>query len=56
MSGLQISYCFLDDDPCVVATRLQPLLAQRWARGAVVPLLAAPFHVPVPYQWDRFVP
>jgi len=54
--GLQITYCFLDDDPAQMGTRLLPILEARWARGGVAPLLAAPFHTLVPYEWDRFLP
>jgi hypothetical protein len=54
--GLQITYCFLDDDPAETAGRLRPLLTKRWANAGVKPLLAAPFHIITPYQWDRFLP
>jgi hypothetical protein len=54
--GQTISYCFLDDDPVVVAGRLRPVLEKRWSDGVSVPLLAAPFHTVVPYEWDRYVP
>jgi hypothetical protein len=52
----QLTYCFLDDDPAVVAERLEPLLADRWHAGEVRPLLAAPFFSVVPHAWDRYVP
>jgi hypothetical protein len=55
-SGLQVSYCFLDEDPVATAARLLPALEQRWASGATVPLLAAPFHTLVPFEWDRYLP
>jgi len=55
-TGLQISYCFLDDDPVAVAERLRPVLAERWRHGASVPLLAAPFYTLVPFEWDRYLP
>jgi hypothetical protein len=55
-SGLQIAYCFLDEDPAGTAQRLRPVLERRWTRGGIEPLLAAPFHVLVPYEWDRFLP
>ena len=55
-SGLQLSYCFLDDDPLLVAQRLQEPLQQRWSNGLVEPLLAAPFQVLVPFEWDRYLP
>jgi hypothetical protein len=55
-AGQLLTYCFLDDDPVVTAERLRPVLAARWKRDDVEPLLAAPFHPVVPYQWDRFVP
>ena len=49
-TGHHLTYCFLDDDPVAVARRLKPALQQR------APLLAAPFHSIVPYEWDRYVP
>jgi hypothetical protein len=55
-SGLQVTYCFLDDDPVVTAKRLQKSLERRWASGGPVPLLAAPFHTLVPFEWDRHLP
>jgi hypothetical protein len=54
--GLHVTYCLLDDDPVAVAGRLQPALEARWAATGVVPLLAAPFHTVVPYEWERFLP
>jgi hypothetical protein len=53
---LQITYCYLDDDPVAVAERLRPAVEQRWTDGDVVPLLAAPFHVPVDFDWGRHLP
>ncbi|HEX9833709.1 MAG TPA: hypothetical protein VGA66_11620 [Mycobacterium sp.] len=53
--GQTITYCFLDDDPVATAERLRPALAARWEQGGE-PLLAAPFHLVVPYEWDRYVP
>ena len=55
-SGLQVSYLFLDDEPAEVAKRLRPRLEQRWSRTGNDPLLAAPFHSLVPYEWDRYLP
>ncbi len=55
-AGQLLTYCFLDDDPVAVAERLRPVLADRWKRDDVEPLLAAPFYPVVPYQWDRYVP
>jgi hypothetical protein len=55
-TGLQITYCFLDDEPAETAQRLRGVLKERWARSGVEPLLAAPFHVVMPYQWDRYLP
>jgi hypothetical protein len=55
-TGLQITYCFLDDDPVRTAERLRPVLDKRWSHSGVTPLLAAPFHVIVPYEWDRYLP
>ncbi len=53
--GLQIAYCFLDDDPVLTAERLLPTLEKRWADG-IEPLLAAPFHPVAGYQFDRYLP
>ncbi|HKV18262.1 MAG TPA: hypothetical protein VJR50_04455 [Mycobacterium sp.] len=55
-AGQSLTYCFLDDDPVATAERLRPVLDARWRQGDVEPLLAAPFHPIVPYQWDRYVP
>jgi len=53
----QITFCYLDDDPIAIAARrLRPALAERWADGDVVPRLAAPFLVPVDFDWGRHLP
>ena len=54
--GLQITYCFLDDDPVNTAQRLRETLEKRWAGSEVVPLFAAPFYPVVGYGYDRWVP
>jgi hypothetical protein len=53
---LQITYCFLDDDPVATARRLPDALEKRWADTGVVPLLAAPFYPVVGNDYDRHVP
>lgn len=55
-AGQVLTYCFLDDDPVVVAERLAPVLEQRWSKHGIEPLLAAPFYPIVAHQWDRHVP
>lgn len=55
-SGLHVSYLFLDDEPAVVAERLRPRLQRRWSTTGIVPLLAAPFHSLVAYEWGRYLP
>jgi len=55
-SGLQITYAFLDGDPADTGERLRPILEERWSSLAVTPLLAAPFHTVVRYDWDRYLP
>lgn len=55
-SGVQLTYCFLDDDPVTVAARMQQPLEARWKSGRTLPLLAAPFHVLVPFEWGRYLP
>ncbi|OBI72783.1 hypothetical protein A9X01_07935 [Mycobacterium asiaticum] len=51
-----ISYCFLDGDPVATTGHLAPALEAGWRASGTEALLAAPFHVVVPYQWDRYVP
>lgn len=53
--GLQLTCCFLDDDPVAVAGRLQPVLAERWQQS-LQGLFAAPFFTVIPYHWDRYLP
>jgi hypothetical protein len=55
-SGLQITYCLLDEDPVATAQLLRRPLEERWKNTGVAPLLAAPFHPVVPYEWRRFLP
>jgi hypothetical protein len=55
-SGLQVTYCFLDEDPAETGERLRPSLEKRWADSAVEPLFAAPFHTIVRYEWTRHLP
>jgi len=54
--GLQITYCYLDEDPVAVAGELGDRARRRWQSGEVAGLLAAPFHVPVPFEWSRHLP
>ncbi len=54
--ALQISYCYLDDDPVLTAERLREHMQRRWASGEAKALLAAPFHTLVPFDWARFLP
>jgi hypothetical protein len=53
---IQLTYCYLDDDPVDVSARLREPLEKRWADREVVPLLAAPFHTVVPFEWGRYLP
>lgn len=55
-SGLHVAYLFLDDDPAEVALRLRPRVEERWSTTGIEPLLAAPFHSLVTYEWDRYLP
>ena len=54
--GLQITYCYLDEDPVAVAPLLAERMRQRWESGAVKGQLAAPFHTIVPFDWGRHLP
>ncbi len=52
----QLTYLFLDDDPEAVAELLVSALQRRWVHAGPVPLFAAPFHLVVPFAWDRHLP
>jgi hypothetical protein len=54
--GLQITYCYLDEDPVDCAGALGEAMRQRWASGEVQGLLAAPFYSLVPFDWTRHLP
>ena len=54
-AGIQVTYCFLDGEPAEVAEALRPALAARWS-GGPEPLLAAPFHRVVRFEWGRYLP
>jgi hypothetical protein len=54
--GVQITYCYLEDDPIATAERLGDEVRRRWASGEVVGLLASPFHTLVPFDWTRHLP
>ncbi len=54
--GLQITYCYLDQDPVATAPLLAAALRDRWGSGDVEGLLAAPFHTVVPFEWTRHLP
>ena len=54
--GVQITFCYLDDDPVATAQRLRGPLQERWSAGRVTPLLAAPLQVLVPFEWERYLP
>ena len=54
-AGLVLTVCYLDEPPIEVAERLAPEVAVRAAAGRT-PLLAAPFEIVVPGQWDRHLP
>ncbi len=55
-AGLQITCCYLDEDPVECAGPLGEAMQARWASGEVEGLLAAPFYVVVPFDWGRHVP
>ena len=54
--GQRLTLCFLDEPPVDVAREIRPHLEQRWRQHNIEPLLAAPFHCVVPYEWDRYLP
>jgi hypothetical protein len=53
---LQITYCYIDDDPVVTGSRLGEVVRKRWDSEAVVGLFAAPFYTVVPFEWTRHLP
>jgi hypothetical protein len=55
-TGLQLTYCFLDADPLQVAPQLREALQERWKMQGVKPLLAAPFRIPIAFEWGRYLP
>jgi len=55
-TGLQVTYCYLDDDPVAAAGPLGAAMRERWASGPTEGLLAAPFHTLVPFDWARHLP
>lgn len=52
LAGLQLTWCFLDEDPVAAAGRIGDAVAGRSDEL----LLAAPFHTVVPFAWDRHLP
>ena len=55
-TGLQVTYCYLDADPVLVAAQLGEAVKARWESGEVQGLLAAPFYSIVPFEWTRYLP
>jgi hypothetical protein len=54
--GLQVTYCYLDDDPIAAAEPLREAMQRRWASGEAKGLLAAAFFAVVPFEWSRRLP
>lgn len=50
---LEVTVCYLDEDPVMVAERVGDHLATYWAEGSVRPLLAAPFEIVEPWRWEH---
>ncbi|MGZ4692709.1 MAG: hypothetical protein ACXWA3_03685 [Acidimicrobiales bacterium] len=55
-AGLALTVCYLDEPPLEVAAAMVPVLAERWDRGGIEPLLAGPFEMVVPGSWDLYLP
>jgi hypothetical protein len=53
---LQVTYCFLDDDPVATAPRFSATLHRRWADSGIRPRLAAPFYTVSGDDCDRHLP
>jgi hypothetical protein len=54
--GRRLTVCYLDDDPASTAARVGEVLRKRWAGAGPSPLLAAPFELLTPWEWDRALP
>ncbi len=54
--GLQITYCYLDDDPVSTGERIGNEVRRRWDSEGSAGLLAAPFYSVVPFDWTRHLP
>lgn len=53
---LQLTCCYLDDDPVETAARLGAHVEARRSAHGTMPLLAAPFHTVVAHDWARHLP
>lgn len=53
---VQLTYCFLDDEPLEVADALSRTVVERRAAQGTELLLAAPFLPVVPFEWTRHLP
>jgi hypothetical protein len=54
-ANVQLTLCYLDDDPARVAGTLRPLLEARWRAVSVEPWFAGPFESLVEWNWNRFL-
>jgi hypothetical protein len=51
---LQMTVCYLDDDPATVGERLGPVVTRATAQAPTRLLLAAPYESMLIWDWDRF--
>jgi hypothetical protein len=51
---LQMTVCYLDDDPAAVGERLAPVVTRATAEAPTRLLLAAPYESMMTWDWDRF--
>jgi hypothetical protein len=51
---LQMTLCYLDDDPATVGERLAPVVTRATAQAPTRLLLAAPYESMMIWDWDRF--
>jgi hypothetical protein len=51
-----LAYCFLEDDPVTVARNIRPILEQSCLETGRPVSFAAPFHLVVPHEWNRYLP
>ena len=56
IGGQQLTFCFIDEDLVPVAVQMKPALERIWERTGHEAAFAGPFHLVVPFEWNRYLP